>query len=204
MFVRKMIVSAASITLALAALIFSVSNPVQAYAEESMANLSQEQIVVRFDELYDKYDPGDVITGEDAKFIEMYTMNAQSPQTRAQDQTRSFNQTKTQYGTTVRFSGNFWHKGTFEYNYGGNMNATVTSGSTPKSMTIRVNCQAYGIVSGGYVVAYEGNVSHTANNTKSTSMNKSKSYSGVVVLYYVNASLDVTTAGGQGFNIVIS
>ncbi|MDO4428925.1 MAG: hypothetical protein Q4B91_05430 [Atopobiaceae bacterium] len=204
MIARRMAALAFSITLALTALVISAFNPTQAYAEESLSNLSQEQISERFDELYDKYDPGDVVTGEDAKFIEMYAMDAQSPQTRAQNQTRNFNQTKTQYGTTVRFSGSFWHNGTFEYNYGGNTKATVTSGSTPKSMTMSVNCQSYGVVSGGYVIAYEGSVSHTANNVKSTSMNKSKSYSGIVVVYYVNASLDVTTAGGQGFNIVIS
>ncbi len=187
-----------------AAIVALIACPIESNAENLNPDQAQQSISNRFTEIYERYEPGDIITGDDADFIKAHAEIANAPSTRAQDKVKAFQRTESKYGTEVRFNGKMWHQGTFEYNYGGNLQATLKSGPTPKKMTMSVNCQAYGLVADGYVVTYEGSVTHTANGVKSTSMNKSKNYTGVVALYYVNATLDVTTAGGQGFNIVVT
>ena len=181
------------------------STPAYAETTNDLMSLSKSEVSQRFQDLYDKYDPGDIITGEDAAFIGMYAQSpSEQPKKRAEDKSKAFQQVVDKYGTKVRFNGLFYHRGTFEYTYGGDLQANVQSGPAPKSMTMSVNCQSYGIVSGGYVVTHEGSVTHTASGVKSASMNKAKKYSGLVVLYYLSATLDVTTASGNGFNVIVS
>lgn len=149
------------------------------------------------DYISSKYEVGDVLTPEDAELVRQASAASQN----VRRDSKSVNETRTAYGTTALMCGNVWHNGTFNYNFGGNLTGKITAGSTPKSMTLTVRCQSYGLVGGSTVLTYDDSVSQTSSNSKSVSMNKSKDYSGVAAIYIINTSLDVTTANGQGFTV---
>ncbi len=149
------------------------------------------------DYISSKYEVGDALSPEDANLVKQASVAAQN----ASRESKGVNETRTAYGTTALMYGSVWHNGTFNYNFGGNLTGKITAGSTPRSMTLTVRCQSYGLVGGSTVLTYDDSVSQTSSNSKSVSMSKSKNYSGVAAVYIINTSLDVTTANGQGFTV---
>lgn len=188
----------AALLLALAICLSALApQPVSAREDNS---LSLEQISAQLIEISTSYQVGDVLSDEDAAFVKAHALSANDANLQPRG-SASVYETRTAYGTSARLSGTVWHNGSFNYNFGGNLTGTITSGATPRSMTVTVFCQSYGIVGSSTVLTYSDSVSQTSQNSRSVSMSKSKNYSGVAALYMINSQLDVTTSSGNGFTI---
>ena len=178
--------------------------PSMAFAEQpSSYDQTTEDQTSKYSSIREKYAVGDIINAEDASYI---LENGIAPNgsnlTRAYG-SGTFDKTGSNYGTTVRFSGELWHSGIADYTFGGNITASVTSGATPKSMTAYVTCDAYGIQpSGALFLAYSGSVSSSVGNSRTLKMNKSKNYSGFTIVYFMNARVDVVTSSGSSFTVM--
>ncbi|MDR3315084.1 MAG: hypothetical protein LBS98_01155 [Coriobacteriales bacterium] len=160
--------------------------------------LTQQEVKARFDTINSTYEADEPFYGSDADFVLRYGINPNTPQLFAAS---SFSKTVTQFGTTVNYSGTIFHNGTFSYTYGGNVTAQRTAGLTPQYMIAYVHCTAYGVLgSGGAIIIHDGTVSHAVNNANTLSMNKSRDYAGVMVVFYLSTYCDVTTSQG-GFTI---
>ena len=174
-------------------------SPSVALAAEPINPVSSNEISDRFAQISESYNVGDTLSEEDAAFVwENGLQDEQPVLTRG---SASIYETRTAYGTTAILSGTVWHNGTFNYNFGGNVRGRITSGQTPRQMTVTVTCQAFGLVGSSTVLQYSDSVTSTSYGSRTVSMSKSKNYSGVTAVYVINTQLDVTTASGNGFTI---
>lgn len=173
-------------------LAFSMTVPVTSYAAEF-------DVDSRFQEIAQKYEEGEVLSAEDAEFVEANAEKLASVRELAiAPLSGSINKSFTQYGVTAVLSGNIWHEGVLTYSWGGNLTGTITIGSTPQSMRVYATVMAFGVGGDGSVsLGYSNTLSNTSSNSKSVSMNKSGSYSGVFVFYYVVGGLEVNTSSGS-------
>lgn len=163
----------------------------------STDTLSDEEIQARFEEIAAIYTVGDVLSEEDAEFMLTYGSTQSGART-----TATVDETVTKYGTTVTLTGTVWHTGFLSYNYGGDLTAQVTSGSTPQEMTLTISCQAFSLNSEELLsVVYSGEVSHSVTDSKTLNMDKSNNYYGYTLIYVLDTQLDVTTASGDGFTV---
>lgn len=193
-----------SAVLFFAVLLFSFF-PRPAYAAE----LSQSEIAARFEQIANTYSVGEELSEGDALFVRQYGTR---PDIRSLSSTGiaplavrgsvNINASRTMYGVTATLTGNAWHNGTFVYTWGATLTGRVTSGATPRQMTVSATLQAFGVTSsGGLIPVYTNTLSNTSYNSKVVQMSSSDSYAGVIIVYYVNTQLDVTTASGSAFTV---
>lgn len=191
--------SSLSVIIVLCAIVLTVSCSSFAFANTGNGDkLSQSEINARFDQINSSYAVGEEFTAEDAAFVLEY---GKSPQEMMLRQSQGFSVSGGGYGTNLNAYGSVWHNGVFNYNWGGQITATKTSGGTPRSITGSVNCTSYGIVgSGGIGLVYDETIYHSSSYSNSLYMNKGANYSGLGITFYVTARVDVTTAEGYGFS----
>lgn len=169
------------------------------------AELSPYEIDARFQRIGQTYSPGEELSEQDAAFVKQYAMHSEDathPVNRATNGSTNVNSSRTMYGVSANLSGRVWHSGTFAYQWGATLTGKITSGSTPKRMTVSAKVQAFGATkSSGLSLAYTHTLSNTSYNSRTVQMSKSDSYAGLVVAYYVTSQLDVTTSSGSSFTV---
>lgn len=171
------------------------------------AKLSEEEIAKRFNEINAKYKPGEEFSKKDAEFVKKYADNAPSNEEgvkhpQAANKSTSISAVRSKYGTKISIAGKIYHKGTFEYTYGGNLTVKKVGGKTPKKMTAYVECTSYGVVgNGGIGIVYSNKLSASAKKKNSLRFSKHRTYGGVIVLYRVSAYFDIVTSNGSHFTI---
>ena len=174
------------------------------------AELTEQEVAVRFEEIADRYSMGDTLSEEDAAFVRQYARRADLREQlppgyvprRAQNGSANVNTSRTMYGVAATLTGSVWHTGTVAYTWGATLTGRIASGSTPKKMTVSAKVQAYGLASSDSItLAYTKTLSNTTYGKRTVQMSKSDSYSGVILYYYVTYQLDVTTASSSAFTV---
>ena len=162
-------------------------------------NLSSSEISERFHSINATYQVGEEFNDSDADFVLRYGKKPSSIALYGSDQ---FNISGSGSGTTVKASGTLYHNGTFQYTYGGNVTITKTAGPTPKKLTLTVHCTSYGVVgSGGVGIIYNDGVSASKSNASTFVASPSRTYTGYMTVYSVEAWVDVTTSSGNFFTV---
>lgn len=182
-------------------LVAAAFQPIQCWAATYPENegLTEQEVQDRFREINSTYDIGEAFNASDAEFVLTYGINPDSPSTR---DSKYFHTSGTGSGTTVQASGTLYHNGTFNYTYGGNITISKSNGPTPRNLKLTVHCTAYGPVgSGGVGIIYNDGVSTSEANSAYFSASPSRTYSGVMTVYSLEAWVDVTTASGNMFTI---
>ncbi|MFF2500139.1 MULTISPECIES: hypothetical protein [Peribacillus] len=185
-------------------------------------NLSDEQIIDRFEEINSKYNINEPFSLEDTEFIRAYASSTNETADIAAQPTnliqpislkfgntnsQSFSKSKSKYGVTVKFTGKVYTNiNVLNHSYRGNLKATIPAGSSKvKGIKTAVTNVAYGVLgkSGTYVgIVYSGSA-QSSTTTKKTSwaMDKTVKYSAIAVVYtYTDAYVEVKTTSGS-FNL---
>ena len=159
-------------------------------------NLASTQISERFAAINSTYNVGEPFSASDADFVSKYGVSPNEPSARG---SHFFDVTGSGYGTTIRFYGTIYHNGTFNYTWGGDINAYKYSGTLPQQLALEIECTSYGAIgSGGIGIIYHqtiGNVS--GSNPPTWSYSGFRNYSGTTISYSLSAYCTVTTASGS-------
>lgn len=163
------------------------------------SEMTQKDISKRINDICNRYDLYEPMSPEDAEFIRTYAMPANEQPTRA---SKSFSWANNGGGTRVTANGTVYHNGSLNYTWGMNMTVKTVNGATPQKMVASVTCTSFGVVgSDGFGKIYERTLRKTVNNTRTFTYAPAASYSGVGVVYTVNAQVDVTVNGSHFFTV---
>lgn len=164
--------------------------------------LSTAEVSERFNQISSTYEPGERLSEEDSAFVQSYANSTDSTTSEisllgSTNVNRSF----TKYGVTANLSGSVWHNGVGYYEWGGDLTGRVSSGLTPRKMTVSVRVSSFGILpDGGTFLEHSDSISNTSTNSRTVSLYGERSYIGYASFYYVTSSLDVTTSAGELFS----
>ena len=100
-------------------------------------------MAARMREIGNRYEVGDILSEDDARFVRDHLRLSTQPQPR---ESWTFTKTGSGYGTTVVASGDVFNNGTLSYTWGGKLTATKTAGGTPQRLTGNIRCEAYGLM----------------------------------------------------------
>jgi|SRR5699024_7975933 len=161
----------------------SSTKDVDKYKDE-LANLSEEEVSEKFSEIDERYDMEEEFSKKDQAFIEMYAKPVEEDGSHNITPFKSENVSgsKTVNGITVKVNGtvNINVQGIINQSFGASnlKTRTTAGGSKVKSVTTKVNHNAYGLVgSGGVGKVYSGSITGTGKNH---TLNTTKKYTGNV------------------------
>ncbi|MEH6971977.1 hypothetical protein [Bacillus sp. JJ675] len=178
-------------------------------------NLTQEEIVTRFNEINTKYTVGQAFSDQDDEFVKFYADSEFKTSVESnsgisisaiqwypgQTASKSFSTSKSSNGVKVKFSGRVYGTiGIVNHSYRGKMSAKIVSGKSKvkKALKVRVTHSSYGLVGKKSIgIVYNSGKSSTGTKTK-VSMDNTVKYSALAVVYtYTNAYVSVTTKTGS-------
>lgn len=196
---RELISKAALLAVGLSAFSLSLGSSL-AVAEGSFPendNLTPEEIEDRFSIISNSYAVGEEFSASDANFVMRYANTSQAS-TRASD---SFSVVDTYYGQTYGLNGTGWNngQGAFSYTIGGE-GFGYCEGTTPRSMTLCIRLEAYGLIgSDGVGKIFEDTSSNTSYSSTRVQHSVERPYGGYFVGWRVSSWIDVVDYAGNTF-----
>lgn len=157
-----------------------------------------DPVAQRLRDISDSYAVGEVLSPEDAEFIQRYAKSTSEPMTRG---SQKISGTGGSQGTTVTVSGSAFHNGFGTYTWGFNVAVRKTKGVTPSSMRFVAVLTKYGAGDGGLFKAGTDTLSHSVSKKASFTASKSKSYNGLTAFYTIACRCEVRLPNGSIFTI---
>lgn len=178
---------------------------------EEQELLTQDEIIQRFEGISAKYEIGEPLSDEDAKFVEKYAKKAPKPggiQPRTNYQ-KSFSKSASNGGTTVTAGGTVWNDvNIINHTFGGSWSVNL-SGTKAKEVTNTLRVVCYGLGwDGKPFVSFQDSLTSTKTDVNGKisydSFNKSRSYNAQVTYFYEYVEVDVLNSAGARIQIKYS
>ncbi len=163
--------------------------------------IDEDPINARFNQIFQTYEVGDILSPEDAAFVEEYGRSSGAVQARDSD---VFNGSRTVNGVTYYVRGNWYDDDAGDtlawHNYG----ATVQGGSASavsQQITVIMCYMAYGLVGASYQVIHKDEKTNTDYGVNWNAADFAGSYWGVFVSSSMSCYAEIKPYSGSTFRV---